>query len=220
MNAPILKDVPFASLLSVGAAGRYSDYSTVGSTRAYQFNGIYAPIREISFRGSYGRSVRAPNIGEIFRPQTGSSNFFSDPCYLGNRTLGTQFRTANCQTLITGAGGNPTTFTAQNNPNATIFIPGTQQGNPDLRAEVARTWTAGVVIRPIAGLSIGLDWYDIRLRDAINTPDANTIASLCVDQPTLDNAYCNAISRERGTGFINGYVVQPQNVAAFRTAGA
>ena len=49
------------------------------------------------------------------------------------------------------------------------------------------------------GLSIGLDWYDIRLRDAINTPDANTIASLCVDQPTLDNAYCNAISRERGT---------------------
>jgi hypothetical protein len=55
LNAPILKDVPFASLLSVGAAGRYSDYSTVGSTRAYQFNGIYAPIREISFRGSYGR---------------------------------------------------------------------------------------------------------------------------------------------------------------------
>ncbi len=220
LNAPILKDVPFANLLSVGAAGRYSDYSTVGSTRAYQFNGIYAPIREISFRGSYGRSVRAPNIGEIFRPQTGSSNFFSDPCYIGNRTLGTQFRTANCQALITGAGGNPATFTAQNNPNATIFIPGTQQGNPDLRAEVARTWTAGVVVRPISGLSIGLDWYDIRLRDAINTPDANTIASLCVDQPTLDNAYCNAISRERGTGFINGYVVQPQNVAAFRTAGA
>jgi len=219
-NAPILKDVPFASLLSVGAAGRYSDYSTVGSTRAYQFNGIYAPIREISFRGSYGRSVRAPNIGEIFRPQTGSSNFFSDPCYLGNRTLGTQLRTANCQTLITGAGGDPATFTAQSNPNATIFIPGTQQGNPDLRAEVARTWTAGVVVRPISGLSIGLDWYDIRLRDAINTPDANTIASLCVDQPTLDNAYCDAISRERGTGFINGYVVQPQNVAAFRTAGA
>ena len=220
LNAPILKDVPFASLLSVGAAGRYSDYSTIGSTRAYQINGIYAPIREISFRASYGRSVRAPNIGEIFRPQTGSSNFFSDPCYIGNRTLGTTFRAANCQTLITGAGGNPASFTAQNNPNATIFIPGTQQGNPDLRAEVARTWTAGVVVRPVSGLSIGLDWYDIRLRDAINTPDANTIASLCVDQPTVDNAYCNAISRERGTGFINGYVVQPQNVAAFRTAGA
>ena len=220
LNAPLLKDVPFASLLSIGAAGRYSDYSTVGSTRAYQFNAIYAPIREISFRGSYGRSVRAPNIGEIFRPQTGTSNFFSDPCYLSNRTLGAPSRAANCQALITGAGGNPATFTAQNNPNATIFIPGTQQGNPDLRAEVARTWTAGVVLRPVSGLSIGLDWYDIRLRDAINTPDANAIAELCVDQPSLDNAYCGSISRQRGTGFIDGYVVQPQNVAAFRTAGA
>nr|WP_233150669.1 TonB-dependent receptor [Sphingomonas sp. BT553] len=220
VNVPILKDLPFANLLSVGAAGRYSDYSTVGSTRSYQFNGIYAPIREISFRGSYGRSVRAPNIGEIFRPQTGTSNFFSDPCYIGNRSLGTSFRGANCQALITAAGGNPATFTAQNNPDATIFIPGTQQGNPDLRAEVARTWTAGVVVRPMSGFSIGLDWYDIRLRDAINTPDANAIAALCVDQPTLDNPYCASISRRTGSGFINGYVVQPQNVAAFRTAGA
>ena len=222
LNAPILKDQPFASLLSVGAAGRYSNYSTIGSTKAYQFNGVYAPIRAITFRGSYGRSVRAPNIGEIARPQTGTSNFFDDPCYAANRSGGTQYRTANCQALIAAAGGNAATFTAANNPNATIFIPGTQQGNPDLRAEVARTWTAGVVARPdfIPGLSIGIDWYDIRLRDAINTPDANTIAQLCVDQPTIDNAYCSAITRQGGTGYISGFVVQPQNVAAFRTAGA
>ena len=220
LNAPLLKDRKFANLLSVGAAGRYSDYSTVGSTRAYSFNAIYAPIRALSFRGSYGRSVRAPNIGEIFRPTTGTSNFFSDPCYVANRGLGTQYRAANCQTLITQAGGNPAAFTAQNNPNATIFIPGTQQGNPDLKAETARTWTAGGVLRPIPGLSIALDWYDIRLRNAINTPDANTVANLCVDQPSLDNVYCASISRMRGTGYIDGFTVQPQNVAAFRTAGA
>jgi outer membrane receptor protein involved in Fe transport len=221
VNAPLLKDVPFAHVLSVGAAGRYSDYSTIGSTRAYQFHGVWAPIRDISLRGSYGRSVRAPNIGEIFRPQTGASNFFSDPCYLGNRGNGTATRAANCQTLITGLGGNPATFTANNNPNATIFIPGIVQGNPDLRAEVARTWTAGVVLRPrfVPNLSIAVDWYDIRLKDAINQPDANVISELCVDQPTLDNVYCRAISRQQGTGFINGFVVQPQNVAAFRTAG-
>lgn len=221
VNAPLLKDVPFAHVMSVGAAGRYSDYSTVGSTRAYQFNGVWAPVRDISFRGSYGRSVRAPNIGEIFRPQTGTSNFFSDPCYVGNRGNGTAFRAANCQTLIGGLGGNLASFTAANNPNATIFIPGTVQGNPDLRAEVARTWTAGVVLRPrfVPNLSIAVDWYDIRLRDAINQPDANIIAELCVDQPSLDNPYCRSISRQQGTGFINGFVVQPQNVAAFRTSG-
>jgi len=225
LNAPLLKDRPFFHLLSVGAAGRYSDYSTIGSTRAYSFNAIWAPIRAISFRGSYGRSVRAPNIGELFRPTTGSSAFFSDPCYIGNRNLGTATRAANCTALITSLGGNPATFTAQNNPDATILIPGSVSGNPGLKVEVARTWTAGVVLRPdfVPGLSIGLDWYDINLRDAINNPDAgaaNSIAELCVDQPTLNNPFCTQISRRQGSGFISGYTIQPANVSAFRTAGA
>ncbi len=222
VNAPLLKEVPFAHLLSVGAAGRLSDYSTIGSTRAYQFNGIYAPIAAISVRGSYGRSVRAPNIGELQRPLSGTSNFFSDPCYVANRSRGTQYRTANCQTLITAAGGNFANFTAQNNPDATIFIPGSVAGNPNLRPEVARTWTAGVVLRPdfVPGLSVALDWYDIDLTDAIINPDPNNYAAACVDQPTLDNVFCPQISRAQGSGFINGYAITLQNVAAFRTAGA
>jgi outer membrane receptor protein involved in Fe transport len=78
-----------------------------------------------------------------------------------------------------------------------------------------------VVLRPdfIPGLQIAVDWYDIRLRNAISTPPANTVAELCVDQPSLDNAFCAAIDRDRGTGYISGFRVQPQNVAEFATAG-
>ena len=220
LNAPLLKDVPFAQLLSVGAAGRHSRYSTIGATDTWQFNAIWSPVAAVTFRGSYGRSVRAPNIGELFQPATGTSNYFDDPCYLANQGLGTQYRQANCRTLITQAGGNNAAFTAANNPNATIFIPGTQSGNAALKPEAARTWTAGVVLRPVRNLQVAVDWYDINLTNAINTPDANTIAQLCVDQPTLANAYCAAIGRQRGTGYISGFTVEPQNVAAFRTAGA
>ena len=221
LNAPILKDRSFAYLLSVGAAGRYSDYSTVGGTQAYQFNGIYAPVQDISFRGSYGRSVRAPNIAELFRPATGFSDFITDPCYLGNRSQGTQYRDANCRALVTAAGGNPATFTNANNPDANLNIPGVQSGNANLKAEVARTWTAGVVLRPrfVPRLQIAVDWYDIRLRDAISLASAADVANLCVDLPTTANPFCAAISRRQGTGYINGYTVQPQNVAAYRTAG-
>lgn len=221
LNVPLVKDKPFAHLLSFGAAGRFSDYSTVGSTRTYQFNGIWAPVADISFRGSYGQSVRAPNIAEIFRPRTGASDFVSDPCYVGRRDQGTQYREANCRALITAAGGDPATFLAANNPNANINIPGVQQGNAALRAEVARTWTAGVVLRPrfLPRLQLAFDWYDIRLRDAINTASATTVAQLCVDQPTVDNPFCDTISRQNGSGYIDGYTVQPENVAAFRTAG-
>ena len=222
LNAPLLKDRPFAYLLSVGAAGRYSRYSTVGGTRAYQVNAIYAPVEDISFRGSYGRSVRAPNIGELFRPSTGFSDFITDPCYLVNRSQGTQYREANCRAIITAAGGNPATFTGANNPDAGLDIAGQQSGNPGLKAEVARTWTAGVVLRPrfVPRLQIAVDWYDIRLKDAINLATATDLANLCVDLPTTDNPYCATITRRSGTGYIRAYTVQPENVAAFRTAGA
>jgi iron complex outermembrane receptor protein len=221
LNAPLLKDVPFAHLLSVGAAGRLSDYSTVGATQAYTFNGIWAPVADISFRGSYGQSVRAPNIAELFRSRTGASDFVTDPCYVANRSSGTQYREANCRAIIAAAGGNPADFTAANNPYINAFVPGAQRGNPNLRAEVARTWTAGVVLRPrfVPRLQIALDWYDIRLTDAINTASATTIAELCVDQPTTDNPFCGTISRAAGNGYVDGYIVQPENVAAFHTSG-
>ena len=221
LNLPLLKERPFAYLLSVGAAGRYSDYSTVGGTRAYQFNAIYAPVEDISFRGSYGRSVRAPNISELFRPRSGFSDFITDPCYLSNRDQGTQFRAANCAALITAAGGNPANFAQANNPDGNLNIPGTQQGNANLSAETARTWTAGVVLRPrfLPRLQVAVDWYDIDLRDAINRATATDVANLCVDLPSIDNPFCRAITRRTGTGYVSAYTVQPENVAAFRTAG-
>lgn len=222
LNAPILENMPFAQTLSVGAAGRYSDYSTIGSTSTWQFNGVYAPVRDISFRGSYGKAVRAPNIGELFAPLAGSQYFFSDPCDPTTRNNGTQYRAANCATLLTALGINPATFSPLTSAAAASTVLGSQSGNANLRAETARTWTAGVVLRPrfLRGLTVSVDWFDIRLKGAISIPGAQSIAELCVDQPTVTNVYCAAISRSRTTGFINGFTVQPQNVSAFRTAGA
>ena len=45
------------------------------------------------------------------------------------------------------------------------------------------------------------------------------MVNLCVDQPTLDNVYCAAIGRRQGTGKVNSFTVQPQNVSQYRTAG-
>lgn len=220
LNAPILKDLPFAQTLSVGAAGRYSRYSTIGSTRTWQFNGVYAPIRDISFRGSYSRAVRAPNIGELFAPVSSSQTYFTDPCDPTEINNGTQYRAANCATILRAAGADPATFSAIANHNPTVF--GRFQGNPGLAAEAARTWTAGVVLRPhmLPGLTASFDWYDITLKGAISTPDAQQLVQLCVDQPSIANPFCGVVTRAQGTGYINGYLVEPQNVSRFRVAGA
>jgi len=217
LNVPIVRDKPFVELLSVGAAGRYSDYSTVGSTETWQFTGIYAPVRDISFRGSYGQAVRAPNIGELFQPTSSTQGFFDDPCTSRSVGNGTQFRAANCRTQLAAAGRT----TLLGEADTGFVINGVSQGNRNLRPERARTWTAGVVLRPrfLPGLTASADWYDIDLKGAINTVGGNDLVNLCVDAPTLDNPYCAAFTRAQGTGRINSFTVGPQNVANFQTAG-
>lgn len=216
LNAPILKDRRFAQTLSIGAEYRYSSYSTVGSTTTWQVNGVYAPVRDITFRGSYGKAVRAPNIGELFAPTTSTSAFIGDPCTSGEITHGTQYRAANCAALLQSLGATNADLQTGSN----IF--GIISGNPDLKAETARTWTAGTVLRPrfARGLTLSVDWYDIKLKNAINTAQPSDLVDLCVDQPTLNNQFCGQVTRQQRTGQVVGYVVQPQNVARFRTAGA
>jgi iron complex outermembrane recepter protein len=235
LNAPILADVPFAELLSVSAAIRISDYSTVGTTTTWKVDGIYAPIEDIRFRGSYSQAVRAPNIGELFQPQSGTFAFVADPCDITRLNDGSSTRAANCATILSGLGLTPAqiaAFSPSTDAQNTTSRRGLSGGNPDLTEETAKTWTAGVVLRPsfIPGLTMTFDWYDITIRDAVNTPTATELAELCVDQPTVDNRFCQNIFRAPGTGFVLGdgndpqqrigFIVGPENVARFKTAGA
>lgn len=223
INLPILANVPFAKQLSLGGALRLSDYSTVGSTTTWNINGNWSPISDISFRGTYSSSVRAPSISELFAPQGGTYEFIIDPCGIDRLGEGSEYRAANCEAALDSLGVAAATF----NPADSAFSPqnssllGTQGGNKNLGAETAKTWTAGVVLRPrfIPNLSVSVDWYDIKLEDAINYASAQNIVDLCYDQPTLQNEYCGLISRSASNGFINNYSVVPANVAEYRTAG-
>jgi outer membrane receptor protein involved in Fe transport len=221
INLPVLKDARFAEKLSFGAAFRASDYSTVGQTNSWKIDAVYAPVRSVTLRGTYAQAVRAPNIAELFSPDTTAFNFITDPCDVNELNNGTSTRAQNCAALLQGLGIDPTTFLPSNTPQATLFTEGTFGGNRDLSEETATTWTAGIVLRPefAPGFSLALDWYDIDIEDAINTPEAEEVAQLCVDNPTLDNPYCAGINRDPDTGFIIGFTVRPANVASFKTAG-
>ena len=223
INLPILANVPFAETLSVGGALRISDYSTIGTTTTWNVNGIYSPIPDISFRGTYSVAVRAPNINELFAGGSGTYEFITDPCGIDRIDEGTQYRNANCTAALAAVGINPATF----NPADAPFSPqnssllGFQGGNPQLDEEEAKTWTAGAVLRPrfVPGLTLSADWYDISLTNAIQYSTAQDVVDLCVDQPTLDNIYCDVVARDPASGFISDFTIIPQNVASFDTAG-
>jgi len=226
INLPILANMRFAENLSIGGAIRLSDYSTIGGTTTWNVNGSYSPIRDITFRGTYSEAVRAPNITELFAGGSGTYEFITDPCGPERLAEGTQYRVANCRAALTAAGLTPAQqaafdpandFTSPQNSSLLGF----QGGNRTLREETAKTWTAGVVLRPrfVPGLSITADWYDIRLEDAIQYSTAQDVVDLCVDQPTLTNIYCDSIRRSGTKGYISFFTIIPENVASFETAG-
>ncbi len=222
LNIPIMSDRPFFEVLELTVAGRYSDYSTVGSTEAWSIGGQWGPIEDIRFRGSYSESVRAPNITELFAPRTGTFLFLDDPCDPSNVNQGAPNREANCRALIEGLGVDYDTFNFADDIASSASIEGIVSGNPDLLEEEAETWTAGVVIQPrfVSGLSLTFDWFDISITDAVRTPLLQETSEFCVDAPTLDNPFCDSITRSTDTGFVTSYVVGPQNVAFIDTAGA
>lgn len=217
LRLPIFENRPGFEQLELSAAARISDYSTVGQTFTYNVGGIWAPVRDLRFRGTYARTVRAPNIGELFSPQSQTFEFIDDPCDINNVNNGTEFRQANCAAILTGLGFDPTTF---QDPNSSS-VPGLQRGNVNLSEETADSWTVGAVIQPrfIPGLAITIDYYNITIEDAINTAAAEEVIELCVDQPSLDNVFCDSVGRNPNTGGINFFAVQPENVANFRTSG-
>ena len=222
LRVPVLRDVPGAELLQFGAAIRLSDYSTVGSTTTWKVDGVYAPIRDVRLRATYSEAVRAPNIAELFAPASGVTGRIMDPCDIAFVNSGSSSRAGNCAAVLGALDIDPATYNPIGTPAGNVSIGGVNAGNLNLKEETARTWTAGVAFTPrfLPGLSASFDWYDIRLRNAINTPDAQEIVNLCVDQPSLDNPFCGNVTRSAQTGYITSFLVTPANVAQFRTAGA
>lgn len=220
VEVPILADLPFAHRLSANGALRYSDYSSVGSTSAWKLSGEWAPVRDLAFRGSYSKSVRAPNISELYTGTTQTFQAINDPCAVTNLQNGSPYRAANCRALLTGLGADPATHPGTSGQG----VAGYASGNPDLTEETAKTWTAGAVLQPafLPRLTLSADWYDIRIRNAISVVSGQTLADLCVDQASLDNPYCSVITRQNGgtgAGNITAFTLTPFNVAQIRTSG-
>ena len=67
-------------------------------------------------------------------------------------------------------------------------------GNPMLTPEVAQTLTAGVVFKPafLPGFSASLDFYDIKIANAIGTLTGQNIVNLCAGGAT---DYCQYVNR-------------------------
>ena len=220
VRLPFLKDLPFAHLLTISAAGRVSHYKgSTGTVYSYNAGFEYAPFRALRFRGNYSRAVRAPNLSDLFTPL--GQNYFSlsDPCAVRNLSSGSQYRAANCK-----AAGVPTgyDYVYKSTPG---YLSG---GNSNLKAETSDSITLGGVLTPsgfLQGFSFSADYYKITVRNVINSPSAQGIINACYDLPTLNNQFCGLFTRDTTTGLNareyveNSLHVVPLNYAKLKVSG-
>ena len=158
--APIVEDKPMFHSLTLEAGLRYSSYTVKGATSqnqttTWKAGGSWEPVESLKFRGNYSRAVRAPNIGELFTPQTvGLTNLSIDPCAGAAPTSNANLR-AICiaQGAPVGSIGSITNPTA-GQANLTVG------GNLDLKPEKADTLTLGFVYQPdfVPGSNVSLDY--------------------------------------------------------------
>lgn len=217
VNVPLLKDKPFADALEVRAAGRFSDYDTIGTTWTWTVNGLWRPVEDLTFRGSIASAVRAPNISELFQPQNQAFFLPNDPCDQDFLDEGSEFRVQNCADALSALGIDPTAFQS----NLTATFPGTTQGNPELEEEEGDTYTAGLVFTPsfVPGFSLTVDYWNTEITGGILTPSSQDIVNECFDAPTLQNQFCELLGRDPETGNLNALTVQTVNIASFDAAG-
>lgn len=227
VRLPIFRDRPFAEELTLDGAIRLADYSTLGETTTWKIGGTWAPIEDISFRGTVSEAVRAPNISELFDPRLPIDvSATADPCDPGNVALGSDDRVDNCISDLQAAGvasGEIVDGSGNyiwRNPLTGRFT-GVSGGNPDLDVETAETFTLGAIISPrfIEGLSVTVDYWDVSIEDAIAATSAADILEGCLDSGNYPGVgFCDQFSR-RADGGLTALETGQINFAAIEASG-
>jgi outer membrane receptor protein involved in Fe transport len=204
---PLVQDLPFIKSINFNPGYRFSDYSTLGVTNTYKLDFDYSPSRDLRFRYSYNVAVRAPNIVELYTPQTLGLFGGNDPC-AGNTNVNAAVPAACAAQGVTKAQYDAAGGGISQCPAAQCGTLG--GGNPNLKAETANTYTYGVVVTPhwIPRLSLSADYYNIRISGLVEAGLGGATSELTGCAKTLNAAQCSLIHRDPATGelFGAGYV--------------
>ena len=220
VQLPLIQHKAFADVLQANGGIRYSKYSgNPDAFTTWKAELLYAPIKDITFRGSFNKAQRAPTVVEQFQAshigfsqQGGSQNDFCAP-------VPRQIQDPNnpSQTITTTAPLAPievcraTGLPDNLYGSPTLLCPNDQctvrSGGFTVDPETAYTKTYGVLLKPrfIPGLVFSVDRYKIKIKNSIGYND--------------DSYYTNGCLLSNGDPFFCSGIVRAANGTLYAAAG-
>lgn len=150
--------VPLGFGLEFNGAVRATDYSTSGYVTTWKLGATWQPIDDIRLRATRSRDIRAPNLNELYQAGTANTSTVTNP-------------------FFPGAGPGTGTY------GASLSYLGTITGNLNLSPEKADSWNVGAVFSPrfLPGFTASVDYFDVKVKDAIDSLSADDIVNRCFE---------------------------------------
>ncbi len=193
LEVPVLRSIEFK------IAGRHDKYSDYGSSTTPDLGISIRPSSSFLFKSSFGRGFKAPGLRDVN----------DDPGLFFTRVSDVkrcrEARTAADDALITKYC---------NSTQSTQILTG---GNKELDAETSEFYNLGIGFEPSSSFSASLEYYDIKIKDQIASPDSETMMEYEADGKTLPAGV--VIERDEISGDVSTVVLPSANLAATTTRG-
>lgn len=197
--------------LNLNLSGRVTDEEFYGTNFTYAVKAGWRPIDPLLLKFSYGTSFRAPNLRENFL--AGQSGFLTlfDPCAVPAEAFnalrtpqydpGADTREANTLENCRREGRDPTTvgtLPTGTNTQQTTSVEITSGGSLDIDPETSRSITTGFAFEETFGgvdVSLGFNYFDIKLKDSIIEPSSQFIINDCFTRTDgIRSPFCDRIT--------------------------
>ena len=210
--------LPVTDSVSMDAGFRSAEYSTGNDTTAMKVGAFWTVNDKVSVRGSFQTSQRHANLAELYQGiGQGLVDLDYDPCGIDPDTGAAPIATQE-QCLNTGLPANLYGTDLKSPADQYNIQTG---GNPNVAPEESESVTIGVVLNPMDGLTLTVDYFDITVEDGIGTVSPKTALDKCIE--TGAAAFCNLINRNPVNGSLwltGGYIsAQITNISEEQTSG-
>lgn len=212
--------LPLLDSLQASLAGRYDRYSYGDQDPGkftYSMGLEWRPLDSLLVRGSYGTGFRAPDMHYLFAGEDYyRTNAATD--YFACRSDNTDASDGECYDREFG--------------NYDVSTFDTYTGNQKLDVETSKSFSAGFVFSPLAGLDLSVDYYRIKISNQVQVQDREWLrsteancrlgvtddgAAVDITSPTCVDAMARVI--RDADGEITSVRFAPINIANEETSG-